>query len=447
MDEHETMVEIGDGFRVSRRIYHDPSVHELELERIFKNSWFFVGHETEIPNPGDFVTRPLGTDPAIVSRDQAGEIHVLLNACTHRGVKLCRAETGETKNFRCPYHGWTFGLDGACRAVTYASEIFGPDLDKSQFDLIRSGRVEILFGLIFATWSEEAPPLETALGDLVYYFKAIFAKFDNGFEVMGAPVRSRVPCNWKSETENLSGDGYHTMVTHETARRFGLFPSPEDVEEFNEGEQPGFRGRTVQCGPGNSIRIQHLPVATEHPKFLGYPEDLWPQIERNLTPGQIDIQSRVSVIHGSVFPNLSFLENFKMATDGPGSMCRYVRLTMKVPVSHNETEVWWWHLVPTDAPEDWKIRSQRAYVRTNGAAGMFEIDDSECFVGMTEASSGPTGLDAHFQYIGGLHHEKAEGLEWPGDVRDADRSEHTLRGFLTEWKRRMEIDESPLVEK
>lgn len=435
MDE---LVEIGDTFRVSRRIYHDPDVHRRERERIFRTAWSFVAHESEIPEAGDYLTRPLGVDPVIVTRDREGAIHVMLNACTHRGVKLCRADAGSTRYFRCPYHGWSFGVDGGCRAVTYAREVYGEELDKSRFDLVAAAQVESRFGLVFATWDPAGPSLDEALGPLRYYLETIFGKFDHGFEVMGAPVRSRLPCNWKAETENLSGDGYHTLITHETAKRFGLFPGPEHVVSFNDGEeQPPFKGRTVQCGNGNTIRIQHLPVQADTPKFLGYPEALWPEVVRNLTPGQVDVQSRASVIHGTIFPNLSFLENFKTGTDGPNSMCRYIRLTLKVPIDEGHTDVWWWHLVPVDAPEDWKVRSQRAYVRTNGAAGMFEIDDAECFVGMAEANSGPTGLAADYLYIAGMHHPAARGLEWPGDVRDADRSEHTLRGFLTEWRRRM----------
>lgn len=433
-----TLIDTDGGFRVSRRIYHDPEIHRRELDSIFKKSWFFVGHESEIPDPGDYVTRPLGVDPVIVNRDRDGRVHVMLNSCSHRGVKICRSGRGNTKAHRCSYHGWAYGLDGACRAVTYEKEVYGQGFDKSRFDL-RSARVGTLHGLIFATWDQRGPSLADALGHMTYYFDALFGKFDRGFEVMGSPVRTRIAANWKAETENLSGDGYHTMITHETALRFGLFPSPDDVAPYGDPIGEKFPGRTVQCGNGHTIRVQHLPIETDPPGFLGYPEELWPQIEQNLKPGQVDIMARTSVTHGSVFPNLSFLENFKTATDGPGSMCRYTRLTLKVPIDEGSTEIWWWHLVPADASETWKERSQRAYLRTNGPGGMFELDDNENFLGMAEANSGPVGLDQFYNYVAGTHHPDAHGLEWPGHVQDADRSEHTLRGFLTEWRRRMEL--------
>ena len=432
------LIDTSEGFRVSRRIYHDPEVHRLERERIFKNSWSFLGHESEIPNHGDYVTRPLGLDPVIVSRDRSGVIHAVVNSCSHRGVKLCRASAGNSRNHRCPYHGWTYGLDGALRGVTYEKEMYGTGLDKSQFNL-SAARVETIHGLIFATWDQNGLPLREGLGDLGYYFDAILGKFDAGMEVMGAPIRTVSGANWKSDTENLAGDGYHTLVTHESAARFGLFPSLDDVAPFGDITNENFKGRTVKCGHGHTIRIQHLPIETDKPKFLGYPEEMWPEIERNLSAGQIDMEARSSVIHGAVFPNFSFLENFKTGTDGPGSMCRYLRLTLKVPIDESNTVVWWWHLVPKDAPDDWRVRSQRSYLRTNGPGGMFELDDNENFIGMAEANRGAQTLDSHYQYIAGLHHPDAVDLEWPGDVQDSDRSEHTLRGFLSEWRNRMEL--------
>lgn len=437
------LVEPSNGFRVSRRIYHDPEVHELERERIFKTSWFFLGHESEIPNHGDYVTRYLGTDPVVVNRERDGSVKVFANACAHRGVKLCRSSRGNTRNHRCPYHGWMFGLDGSCRGVTYEKEVYGPDLDKSQFN-IASARVETLQGLVFGTWRLDGPSLRESLGNLTYYFDAIFGKFDNGMEVMGAPIRTVHVANWKSETENLAGDGYHTLITHKTALRYGLFPSPEDVHPHGEPAGDKFQGRTVQCGNGHTVRVQHLPLAGDPPKFLGYPEELWPEIERNLSPGQVDIQARASVIHGSVFPNLSFLENFKTATDGPGSMCRYLRITVKVPLDESRTQIWWWHLVPVDTTEEWKERSQRAYLRTNGPGGMFELDDNENFAGMVEGNAGPRALESSYHYIAGTHLPDALDLEWPGHVQDADLSEHTLRGFLTEWQDRMASPATPV---
>src|SRR6185437_4439616 len=95
------------------RVYTDPQIFEMEMSRIFERVWIFMAHESQIPNPGDFVTSKIGRQPVIVTRDSAGKINVLFNRCPHRGSIVCREETGNTGKFACPYHGWTFRTDGS----------------------------------------------------------------------------------------------------------------------------------------------------------------------------------------------------------------------------------------------------------------------------------------------------------------------------------------------
>ncbi len=99
------------------RIFNNQEIYDLELRRIFGRSWVYIGHETEIPNPGDFATRYIGEDPFIFIRDQSGTIRVLLNSCRHRGAQVCRVQMGNTKSFVCPFHGWTYANDGTLTGV------------------------------------------------------------------------------------------------------------------------------------------------------------------------------------------------------------------------------------------------------------------------------------------------------------------------------------------
>jgi len=94
------------------RVFNDPEIHALELERVFARGWVFLGHETEIPAPGDYALRFIGEDQFILVRDEAGIIRVLLNNCAHRGSLVCRAERGNTSHFRCPYHAWVYKNSG-----------------------------------------------------------------------------------------------------------------------------------------------------------------------------------------------------------------------------------------------------------------------------------------------------------------------------------------------
>jgi hypothetical protein len=297
--------------------------------------------------------------------------------------------------------------------------------------------------LIFATWDPEAPTLADYLGDAAWYLQAIVGKFDGGMEVAGTPVRNIVRANWKTEGENLSGDGYHTMITHATALELGLFATPKDLEKLSDVVNPRFTGRTVDCGNGHTVRAQRLPVEVEGRKFWGYPEDMWEQFERNLTPEQADLMSCLSVNHGSIFPNMSFIENFKTNVDGPDLHARYIRITIRYPISATHSEQVWFFLQPRNADPEWCRLSSLAYLRTNGPSGMFELDDTENFVGISEASVGDYARTKPVDYLGGLHHKLTPPeVGWPGRVVDGDRTEHTLRAFHRRWNELMKVDEA-----
>src|SRR5215208_2861369 len=102
---------------VDRRMFFDPEIYQLELERIFARSWLFMCHESQIPNPGDFFMSFIGEDRVIVVRDNDGGVQVLVNSCRHRGNAVCRAEEGQATSFMCTYHGWTYDLKGALVGV------------------------------------------------------------------------------------------------------------------------------------------------------------------------------------------------------------------------------------------------------------------------------------------------------------------------------------------
>ncbi|HVA24347.1 MAG TPA: Rieske 2Fe-2S domain-containing protein, partial [Chloroflexota bacterium] len=109
LDIHDLVVESDHDFRVRTDVYTDPAIFELEMRRIFETTWVYVAHESEIPNPGDYVSTSIGLQPVIASRGDDGQVHVLLNRCRHRGSAVCRLERGHAEQFKCPYHGWVYG--------------------------------------------------------------------------------------------------------------------------------------------------------------------------------------------------------------------------------------------------------------------------------------------------------------------------------------------------
>ena len=98
--------------RIHRSVYTSEALFRREMCNIFAKTWVFVGHESEIPAAGDFVTRHLGRRPVIITRDADADIHVIFNRCAHRGAKVCREDKGKCKVFVCPYHSWSYDLAG-----------------------------------------------------------------------------------------------------------------------------------------------------------------------------------------------------------------------------------------------------------------------------------------------------------------------------------------------
>ena len=124
--------------QVQMRALSDPELYELEMEQIFGKIWVFLGHESEIPNSGDFITRDMGSDSVLITRDKSGEVHVMLNVCAHRGMRISTLDAGNTQIHTCIYHGWAFRPNGAffglnipfaCRQLGQAGHaVFAHDL-------------------------------------------------------------------------------------------------------------------------------------------------------------------------------------------------------------------------------------------------------------------------------------------------------------------------------
>jgi phenylpropionate dioxygenase-like ring-hydroxylating dioxygenase large terminal subunit len=431
--------EVDGALSVRRRVYRDPDVLAREREKIFRKCWLFLGHESEIPEPGDYVLRRLGVDPVVVVRDENGVVRVHLNTCRHRGVRLCRSDQGNASHFRCPYHGWTYANTGALVGVTNVAEVFGGDFDKGSHGLLGPACVDSVFGLIFANWDSETPTLQEYLGDALWYLESIFNKWEKGVEVIGPPIRTLIPSDWKPETENLGGDGYHTPITHQSAFVLGMFASKEELLELGEMDGKPYVGRVAVCGNGHTFRVHQMGIKVPRNSFFGYPETWWASMESRLDEGQRDVQSRLSVLHGNIFPNLTILENFKTSTEKQGGGCRYIRLTQQLPIGPGHNEMLWWGFVPRGAGAEWRGNSQNAYIRTVGPAGLFQIDDTENYVSLT-GQAGPVLLDSEFMLEGGLGNEFDTDVKWRGTVYRADKTEQTMRSFWRRWAELMDID-------
>jgi nitrite reductase/ring-hydroxylating ferredoxin subunit len=128
---------------ISREIFVNEAIYQEELERVFTRAWLFVGHESQIPGSGDFVVSGMGEESVILCRDRAGEVHVFLNSCRHRGMKVCRYDEGNTAVFTCPYHGWSYGTDGRLAGVPFFREAYHSTLDRSLWGLVEVAQLAL----------------------------------------------------------------------------------------------------------------------------------------------------------------------------------------------------------------------------------------------------------------------------------------------------------------
>ena len=192
------------GWALDQGFYTDPAIYQLELERIVMRNWIFAGHASQIPDAGDYLVFRLVKESAIIVRGNDAKIRAFANVCRHRGSLVCLENRGNEKKFRCPYHGWTYGLDGKLIAARSMNK---------QFDMQEHGlhpvSLEILGGLMFVCFCDHPPSVAGAQRDLAVPLEMF--DFDN-LKVAAQKVYP-IAANWKLAIENYM-ECYHCATAH-----------------------------------------------------------------------------------------------------------------------------------------------------------------------------------------------------------------------------------------
>jgi phenylpropionate dioxygenase-like ring-hydroxylating dioxygenase large terminal subunit len=368
---------------IPAHIYNDREIFDLEKERLFARAWLFVGHESEIPQPGDYVVRRVLQDSFIVARDEAGEVRAHFNMCLHRGMQVCRAEMGNASHFRCPYHGWSYRNDGRLVGLPFHRDAYGGEegFPRKGQRLMPAPGLATYNGLIFISLDPAAPPLEEYLGDFRFYLDLYTRQSAGGIELRG-PQRWRVHANWKIGAENFAGDMYHTPQTHTSVVEIGLFREPKAEKRKD--------GCTYWAGAGGGTTYK-LPEGSfeERMRYVGYPEEMITRIKDQWSPEQQRMvgEDGFMISAASVYPNLSFVHNWPKVADSD-DVLPFISIRQWQPVSEDETEVLSWFAVDAEAPEEFKALSYKAYLMCFGSTGMFEQDDVENWVSLTNTAAG-----------------------------------------------------------
>jgi benzoate/toluate 1,2-dioxygenase alpha subunit/2,4,5-trichlorophenoxyacetic acid oxygenase 1 len=206
---------INDGvFRVHPESFTDPAVFDLEISRVFETTWLFLGLESEVANPHDYVTRKIGRRSVILMRDGDGILRCFFNSCRHRGTMLCPLQGGNKKLHVCRYHGWSYDSQGRNVGVTYQEHAQYPaDFATEDRSLREIAQLESYRGFIFACLSHNAPSLTEHLGDAKLMLDLVADQAPDGLEYVPGAATYTFDANWKMQFEN-GLDAYHFPTTH-----------------------------------------------------------------------------------------------------------------------------------------------------------------------------------------------------------------------------------------
>ncbi len=363
----------------------DPEIYQLEIEKIYGNTWQFLAHESELKESGSYVTRWMAHDPILVIKNKNGEINAFLNSCSHRGTMLCTADRGNKKTFTCPYHGWSYNTDGELIGVVAGNKVYGEEMCKAEWNLRQVPRVESYQGMIFGNLNVNAEILEDYLGDMKWYLDMLLGR-SGGMEVRGLPQRWVAKANWKATAENFAADPYHVQTTHRSTVEMGISPSDPLYAGY---------GHQVVLENGHGINVITSKTGKARVPFQGTPESMWPLFKEHLTPEQYDIQSKVTVFVGGVYPNLSFVSPIH-GTEG--HLHNYLNFRMWRPLGPDKVEVWCWFMIDKAAPEEYKEYAYRGYLGSFGPTGTLEQDDTENWARIVEVSNGLMMRDKELNY-------------------------------------------------
>lgn len=412
-------------------VFNDEEVFQAELEQVFGRSWVFLAHESEVPRPGDYVLRSIGRDQVIVSRDENGQLNVLLNNCRHRGTSVCNDDSGNTSHFRCPYHGWTYSNDGSWVGAAHKKRAY-QELDSASWGLLRAPHVDTYLGMIFGNLEPAAPPLIESLGPMAWYLKAIFGLDSRGTEVMGQPLRWISHTDWKSGSENFGGDNYHTDQAHISIEEMGLGNNYRKHNNYM---------LHIEAGNGHTLTASDMKGELNQAEMnpWSYPDEVWKAFDfEGVEQGQLDLLAQYSPNVGNIFPNLSFIRATALDPD-TGKRDLYTSLRQWQPLGPGRCEVWSWQLRWRVEPDEIAERNHAATVYRFGPAGVFEQDDMAVWEGAPKAAASVFGraqsMDFNYQ-LGKDGMSVGEYLaDWkaPGTARTTGYGEGNQRSFYRRW--------------
>ena len=362
--------------RVHKTVYTDQQIFDREMERIWERIWVYCGHESQVPNAGDYYAVTIGRQPMVMIRQPDMSVQVLYNRCPHRGVQVVGNLKGNTGSaFVCSYHAWSFHLDGSVRAIPLAKGYEGTRMTKDNPDcgMKRAARVDSYRGFVFASLVDEGPTLDEFLGEAKIAFDDMCDRSPLG-EVEVVPICHRVMqhSNWKFFMENQL-DALHPSVTHQsTGISAGRVEKRLKAEKgaaplyyhylstFASSFEQWDSVQTINFPHGHGILKAYMGLSPRDPDTLEY-EAL---LKNAYGEAKTEEYLSRSIHHVLVYPYLS--------VQSPLQQLRCLR-----PVGPDKTMSEIWHFRLKGAPEAIYRRSLWYYNLVNSPATMINADDLE----------------------------------------------------------------------
>lgn len=365
--------------RFDREAYTNEELFNLEMETIFEGNWVYACHESQLSNPGDFLTLHLGRQPVVVLRNNEGELKAYLNTCSHRGAMIVREAKGCKKTFSCPFHGWTFDLAGKLVDVPYEERGGYPaQFDKADYSLKQIPKLDSYRGFVFASFNAEVGSLESWLGDTRTFIDMIVDQAPEGLEVLAGSSTYTFKANWKVGYENQA-DGYHAIATHgnyirTVQNREKLQQAGQDgsirAMDLSALAEDGTDGGFYDLDNGHVVLWWDWPAPQNRPSYPGY-DGYIKKFGQNTADWMMQRARNVVL-----YPNVLFTDHMSM------------QIRVYRPVSVDYTEATIYCLGAKNEPAEVRNHRLRQYEDFFNASGMATSDDAAEFEAQQQGFAG-----------------------------------------------------------
>ena len=402
-------------FRVHRSTMTSTDLFQQEQEQIFNRCWIYLGHESEVENPGDFRRRIVAGRPLFFIRGKDDKIRVFLNTCPHRGALICRRDAGSAEVLQCFYHAWSFNTSGELIGLP-GEDAYGPHFDRSELGLKEPPKVDSYRGFYFVSFNSHIEDLISYLAGARDYLDLIVDQSEEGMRVVPGSNRYNTKANWKLLAEN-SLDSYHLVPTHQTYVDYIASLGTDDSGDTLDARPPGV-ARSLGNGHcvSENIARNGRPIAHWHPLFGDKAREPIAQVRRRLVEKYGEDRAYLMADTSRnllIYPNL-------IINDVVAITIRYFE-----PLAPDSMEVTAWHLVPWEESETVLATRLDSYLTFFGPGGFATPDDVEA---LESCQSGFRATEAEWSDIS---RGMLRATPYTSD-------ELQMRGFWRQWHANMQ---------